>query len=73
MQKKGPLNDRSLTLVRKEFDRLKGSNGYSEYVIGEYIDSGGYARVYAVNSLRGNGEKPWKRPTARSVTRFTAR
>ena len=57
MQKKGPLNDRSLTLVRKEFDRLKGSNGYSEYVIGEYIDSGGYARVYAVNSLRGNGEK----------------
>ena len=57
MQKKGPLNDRSLTLVRKEFDRLKGSNGYSEYEIGEYIDSGGYARVYAVNPLRGNGEK----------------
>ena len=55
--KRGILDDRSLTLVRKEFDRLKGSNGYSEYVIGEYIDSGGYARVYAVNSLRGNGEK----------------
>ena len=57
MQKKGPLNDRSLTLVRKEFDRLKGSNGYSEYEIGEYIDSGSYSRVYAVNPLRGNGEK----------------
>ena len=55
--KRGILDDRSLTLVRKEFDRLKGSNGYSEYEIGEYIDSGGYARVYAVNPLRGNGEK----------------
>ena len=31
--KRGILDDRSLTLVRKEFDRLKGSNGYSEYAI----------------------------------------
>ena len=37
--KRGILDDRSLTLVRKEFDRLKGSNGYSEYEIGEYIGS----------------------------------
>lgn len=57
--KRGILDDRSLELVKKEFDRLKESNDYQNYTIGEYIDSGGYARVYAVNPLHGEKGKKY--------------
>ena len=57
MSKKGPLNEGILRAVADQFDRLKQGEGYGNYVIGDYIDSGGFARVYAVNPLRGGGVK----------------
>ena len=57
VMKRGILDEGSLRLVRKEFDRLKMGGKYQDYVIGEYIDSGSFARVYAVNPLNGGKKK----------------
>ena len=48
MPKLGKLDDESLKLVEVEFNRLKKRTPFKDYRISEYLDSGGFARVYCV-------------------------
>ena len=59
MAKLGKLDEGSLMLVINEFNRCKKGTDYKNYRITDYIDSGRFARVYAVEGFFGGmiGEK----------------
>ena len=70
MAKLGKLDEISLQLIIKEFNRRKKDTVFKNFRITDYIDSGRYARVYAVEGFFGRkfGGKPSGRKYALRIS-----
>ena len=70
MAKLGKLDEISLQLIIKEFNRRKKDTVFKNFRITDYIDSGRYARVYAVEGFFGHkfGGKPSGRKYALRIS-----